>query len=248
MAAMRYVMSGNDTDMSLAVEKLFDHMRERLSPYARHNADEFRSQYCYIEETDTVLRKYEHSLSVIYAAYSESGGPSTAAASKALMGFDEYMAMVNHLELIDASFSMREAKLAFIWSRMRAIDELHGKGRAKIFNLSLEDFYEALVRIAMLKAWPTDIEIQDGIPGVSIGGCADAGQFLLGLRAEGGKQAHTEFLSSRDAEHGDSQPIWRRLEHLVTLILRTIESRGADSGADMKLTKREVKSFIENRK
>jgi len=249
IAAMRYVMSGTDRDMSLAVEKLFNHMAKRLPPYAKHNADEFRAQYCYIEETDTVLRKYEHSLNIIYSIYSESqndcgGKAGGATALKTLMGFDEYMGMVSDLELIEPSFSMREAKLAFIWSRMRAVDELHPKCRAKIYNLSLEDFYEALVRIAMLKSWPTDDEIRNGIPGVSLGGHADAGQFFLGLRAEGGKQAHMEFLNTRDSEGGENQPVWRKLEHLLTLILRTIESRGSDSGADMKLTRKEVTAFI----
>jgi len=251
LAAMRYVLSGTDKDMSSAVVKLFAHMQRSLPDYAKHNADEFRAQHCYIEETDAVLRKHEHSLNVIYSIYSEStdgAGRGAATASKTLMGFDEYMGMINDLELIEPSFSMREAKLAFIWSRMRAVDELHPKCRAKIYNISLEDFYEVLVRIADMKAWPSDDEIRDGIPGISLGGCADAGQFLLGLRAEGGKQAHTEFLAARDTEAGDSQPVWRKLEHLITLILRTVESRGTESGADMKLTKKEVSAFINQKK
>lgn len=158
------------------------------------------------------------------------------ASSAKLMGFDEYMEMVADLDLVDQSFTMREAKLAFVWSRMRTIDELSERTRAKLHNLSQEDFYEILVRISSMKAWPTDDEVADA-------GFKDAGQFLLDLQ-EQSRQVNILFVNSRSEVGAEHQPIWRKLEHLITLILRIIERRGNASGADMKLTKKEVREFV----
>jgi len=257
IAAMRYVISGSVRDMSVALEKLAAHVTPKLPRYARHNADDFRAKNCYIEETDAVLRKYEHTISVLYAIYSASdhdlGSKANAGTvNKSLMGYDEYLGMITDLELIEPSFSMREAKLSFIWSRMRAIDELHPKCRVKIYNLTLEDFYEALVRIADLKAWPTDDEICNPpprvVPQAPGGGFEDAGQLLLHLHEKGGKKGVQKFLQSRDGAAADAQPIWRKLEHLLTLILRTVEGRSQAGASDMKLTKKEVQNFARSSK
>ena len=95
---------------------------------------------------------------------------------------------------------------------------------------------QVLVRIASLKAWPTDAEIAGG-------GFKDAGQFMLSLKKQS-RQVYNNFVSSRAEVGAERQPIWRKLEHLITLSLRIIEQRGSDESADMKLTKKEVHAFV----
>ena len=42
-----------------------------------------------------------------------------------------------------------------LWSRMRVVDDTARKSRPKLESLSLEDFYEALIHVALMKATPT---------------------------------------------------------------------------------------------
>lgn len=56
---------------------------------------------------------------------------------------------------------MKDAVLAFVWSRHRVVDERLKASRIKMENLSLEDFYEALMRVAVVKALPTDDELTE---------------------------------------------------------------------------------------
>ena len=60
---------------------------------------------------------------------------------------------------------------------MRVVDDTAKRSKAKLENLSVEDFYEALIHVSLMKAMPTDEEIADA-------GAEDAGDFLLRMRAE----------------------------------------------------------------
>ena len=71
-----------------------------------------------------------------------------------LMSYTEYFNFVHHFDLLDATFTRREAAVCFVRSRMAVVNEL--KSRTKLMQLSFVDFLEVLVRIAGAKALPTD--------------------------------------------------------------------------------------------
>ena len=78
-----------------------------------------------------------------------------------VMSLAEWLSLVSDLNLLDDSFSMRDATVVFVLSRMRVIDEKGKDAELKLQNLGVHDFYEAILRVACLKALPTDDEIAE---------------------------------------------------------------------------------------
>lgn len=95
---------------------------------------------------------------------------------------------------------------------------------------------QALVRMSITIALPTDYDIEAA-------GAADAGELLLAMRANSPK-AYQSFLESHRPKHSDPdgsdyedhcmQPVWRCVEHLIKLLVRTVEHNTSalrDAGA-----------------
>ena len=91
------------------------------------------------------------------------------------------------------------------------------------------------MRVALTMSLPTDNEVAES-------GYADAGTYLLDLKAQ---DDYEEFVMSHMA--GDwqepRQPVERAVEHLLTLVIRTVEMSAKKSPADMILTRKEVRKF-----
>jgi len=139
---------------------------------------------------------------------------------------------------IDQEFTAREASLAFVWSRMRVIDESAKKSKAKLESLSFEDFFEALVHVSLMKALPTDEEVEEA-------GALDAGVLIRRLKErplEYGKWCEQHAVRWEDEP---SQPVERCVDHLLHLIGRTVKGGSLASDAKLtKLTEKEVTSFV----
>ena len=145
------------------------------------------------------------------------------------------------LQLFDASFTARDATVIFVLSRMRVIDEEGGNASMlRLENLSKEDWYEAICRVAVAKALPSDDDI-------AASGAEDAGDFVLQLRKspsdyeawlEHWYQAHDAALVKA------TQPPHRCISHLVMLMVRTVEECGARGENDLHVTKEEMDSFM----
>jgi hypothetical protein len=79
------------------------------------------------------------SLKAIFDVYASLDATDVARRHLAkLLSADEWMALLRDLEWVDEEFTMREASLAFTWSRMRVIDESSAASRKKMENLSYE--------------------------------------------------------------------------------------------------------------
>ena len=101
---------------------------------------------------------------------------------------------------------------------------------------------EALCRVSQLKALPTDKQIEES-------GQEDGGAFLLGLE-DNDNMAFKAFLKSHDnkMEWGDEhrgQPIARRVEHLVHMIVRVIEG-AVTKQTDMQISHAEIVKWVKN--
>ena len=117
---------------------------------------------------------------------------------------------------------------------MQAVDECSEEGWSRITTLSFEDFLEAFVRTATMKALPTDAEIDQA-------GLSDAGQFLLNMQLKR-PEAYQDFLRERaiDPLHpGAAQPVARCVEHLCMLMVRVVE-RATQAEGDAKVSRAEA--------
>ena len=173
------------------------------------------------------------------------------------MGFDEWIEMVEGLDLLDGGgFSRREAHLCFVWSRMWTVDDGKLASRVKMVNLWFEDFLECLVRASLFRSQPTDNEIVES-------GFTDAGEYILHLKATSeyddfclahpplnwqDLEAHMKNDDSSDSSTL-TQPPEKLVEHLITLVIRTIEV-AVTSGdtADNRLNRIEIDKFRHLRK
>ena len=81
-----------------------------------------------------------------------------------LMSVGEWLTFLRHMGLIDAGYlSVLQAKQIFIWSRIRSIAEgvspHSDKAERNLRHLFYPDFLEALVRLSMTIALPTDFDV-----------------------------------------------------------------------------------------
>ena len=109
----------------------------------------FRKIFVYTQETDKVLRKNVTMLNSMFDSYCRN--------SRQGMLLKEWLAMLKDFDLFNYDFTSREAKLAYVWSKSRIIDEV--KGREKIHRMNFFDFMEGLLRIAQLKPLPAPEDI-----------------------------------------------------------------------------------------
>lgn len=180
---------------------------------------------------DQVLKRHAVSLKSMFDVYSCS--PDESKKLSRVMGVYEWNLLLKDVGVVDMTFSVRDAAAAFVQARMRVVDERASKLRVE--NLSLEDFFEALLRVATMKPLPNEQDVKEQ-------GCEDAGQLVVRLRAQGATILD-EFLAARaGVPPTDRQPPHRALDALCTVMVRVIEA--ATAGKDnMEVTPREAAAF-----
>ncbi len=125
------------TDVSEAVRELIlNQMKPRVGPGALQVSNDFRQKCLYIQETDAVLAQHESTLQALYDVYSdEQHATHDLAAVTNMLGFNEWLNLCTHLQLVDEEFTIREMTNCFMWARMRVADETNIVERRKMCNL-----------------------------------------------------------------------------------------------------------------
>jgi len=254
VAINKYVLNGEIKDVSEALCVLLtQHIEPRVDKRIFSDYNLFR-QRIYQPIVVDVLLKNESSLRNLFAvaAGGDPGGPSASTAK--LLSLEEWKALLKALHLVGLDITDRDARLCFACSRMAVVDGATAKGGQKENNLPFEGFLEALCRLSLLKALPTDAELEEL-------GCSDAGIFMQKLQ-EGslpedfmdaleemgspGQDAYMSFMSCRGLDWGAEShpmPLERCLHHTICCMVRTVEE-GAVAGTDnMTLTPAEVKNW-----
>ena len=264
VAVTKHVLTSRATDdVSDAVSML---VRRDLAPRVPRECEQdsnaFRRRQCYTEAVDAALRAHEPSLRVLYRQYAAGQGLVKAteadrqAASRELLGLDEWRKFVTDLRLMDHVLTPRLVTLVFVWSRMRVVDEV--KRRVRLTNHHFEDFLESLVRVAVIKPWPSAEEIRQA-------GCLDAGHFIIKLQSElaaqegteavggTGKEPRTcydEWCEARRRPSYDSEPelpVAVCVAQLLSYIFNVIEGSTHSAGAhDLNISQREASLFYNN--
>jgi len=196
IAIMRYVMPAILPDVSEAVHRMLSvDIEPHLDPLIFVEGNDFRDRHTYNEECDSVLRKHEASLRLIYERSCKLRGQSAAKGiANKLVDYDTWKDICRLFELVDVDLTERDATLAFVWSRMRVIDEQSSHGRIQLTYLSFEDFLEAICRCAACKAWPTRDEIEAAETG-------NAGVHMYNLRRDNPEE-YAAWLHTRNIPWG----------------------------------------------
>ena len=216
-------------DVSESVNELLTHNLLRLlPPAALQNSNAFRKRFCYLEAPTLVLESHQQSLFALYDAYAQvSHGMQDRLKDDSLMSIGEWLTFVRHVGLVESGqLTELAAKQIFLWSRIRTAKDLSGVSEAKLRHITPTDFLEALVRLSLVVALPTDLELEEAK-------AADAGEFLLAMQTHSPTEFQS-FLSTHRPRHQDHdgsdyaahalQPSERCLEHLIKLIVRTVQT------------------------
>ena len=239
LAIARYV--GVETEETAeALEKLLaDKVAPRLRAEARVDANAVRDSTLYTLEVEAVLRAQLPSLLSLFEAYA-TPGPTGAAD---LLALPAWLDVLQQLRLYDTDFTPREAVFAFLHSGMRVVDEV--KARHKLLHLTLLDFCEALVRVALVKKLPTpDLLRKAGKPSTPQG----AGIYYLELVSAPSPSVYEGFLQAHiDQGIISNNPIGmpppKAVDYLLAVIAAVVRgpANGAPAGAE--LTQDEVAAF-----
>jgi len=237
IAVARYVQSGNETDVSAAMQRM---MREDILPRSNGAAlvesNVFRKHHCYKQEVDAVLRRHETTLRALYDCLATK----TTQSIGNLVAFSTWTAFCGNVGLLDVDVSERDTSLCFSAARMCVANPYSLRGYHTSMGLPFEGWLEALVRIACCKALPTDEEIAEA-------GYTDAGAYFEWL-AVADEERYTALLEQRATAWGDEppQPVERQLDHLMSIILRRIEAETTMSkDSDGSLSAREARKWWE---
>ena len=114
-----------------------------------HHIDDWRREHLYNVETEAVLLSNKKVLKAIFDKYK---GDENRRLKIDKMDLKSYMMMLRDIKFLNEDFTMRESRLAFVWSRMQYVDEV--SSNVDCMNLTFEDFLECLCRIAILKGAP----------------------------------------------------------------------------------------------
>lgn len=238
IAVARYVLTpktaktpkAGKTSVTEAIVELFKTIRSHAGREVCQNSYDFRRLNCYNEEADTALRAHENALRVLFAKYSSGEGKcenskrtlrrqeSTkfVASSSKMLSPGEWICMCRDLGFIAEDLSMEDARLIFMWSRMRVIDEDNPEMRRRIENLTFWGFLEAIIRVAQRKAMPTDDEVKAA-------GYRDGGDFLIRL-AKDDPSAYRAFVVKNAKQWWEPtrQPTHKKLSILLSLVMNTL--------------------------
>ena len=220
LSVLKYVMTGQKSDVSDALNELFVvDIEPNLDPCLFAPPDVYRRGLLYQPEVSKVLLRHEESLRNLFHVVAKLPRSLSAKKLGMLIGLLEWREFVRRFALVDLDLNERDVTLCFVSSRMSVIDNTSERGRIKENTLPFEGFLEALCRLSMLKAWPTDVEVQQSPH-------ADAGEFVRCIRGEDPARYKTLCLESC-TKWGDESwlPLDRCVENLVLFLLHTIEAQ-----------------------
>ena len=221
-----YAESGSAYSPSRAVnEFVTHHVLTTLPAIALPHANSFRKRFCYTEKVSLVLAAHLPSLRTLHAAYATSAHgvnlQSRHMGTLALMSMSGWLKFVEHVGWVEMGLTTVEgARTIFTLSRIRTCTS-----EGRLWHLSFCDFLEAIVRLSISCALPTNVEIDKA-------GAADAGEFMLAMQANE-PRSYASFLETHRSRHRDPsgadiekhqlQPVWCCIEHLIRLLVRTVK-------------------------
>ena len=233
IAILKYIKTEKETDVSEAMERLLAvDITARLTP-ACTEANVFRREVLYTKEvTDELIHQRESLWNIFEGVAGSTGGKNNV--NSLLVDLNEWRTSIRALHLIDKDITERDVTLCFAWSRFYVPEKKSLKAMIRIRSLDFLGWLEALVRLAMLKALPTEEEID-------LTFCKNAGEWL---DEKFGMPEYKEVMDTRATPWGQVpayQPAHISVRQMVQLFIHRIEKELAGQGVgDGTITAREV--------
>ncbi|GFH24772.1 uncharacterized protein HaLaN_22626, partial [Haematococcus lacustris] len=117
------------------------------SAAARHVSNDFRLNRLYTEEVDLLLKHHQVLLKALYSRYRLK--PVGGGLRSKQVRLEGWLQLCNDAHLVDSGFTLQDAALCFLWSRMYVLDEV--KDYQRYSSVTFVDFLEALARVADMK-------------------------------------------------------------------------------------------------
>ena len=194
------------------------------------NSNVFRARYCYIEQTAEVLKHATSSIKSLYDRYAEviQDGSNVLSSSNA-MSIGEWLTFVDHIGFFDYRLLTHfEAKLVFLWSRVRAMSDRSNRSEMRLRHLQLKDFMEALVRLSVMVALPTDEDIDQM-------GFSDAATYVQTMQEDSAQWDNMLAERAQKWHREPRQKVWRCAHHLLNIIIHLVEDNSSRQAAGSSL-------------
>lgn len=198
--------------------------------------DAFRTQRLYNRDCDKVLSANKEFLRRVYGYFVQQEPLSAGGPPVKTMGFAAWLKFVDSCHLTQASFSIREAAMAFACSRMQTKDPYASPEHyARSQSLTFVDFLEALGRVADALDLPTVKQIRNmGVLGAAASVSDHPSAEYLKLQRAAGVKLSEGKLSPEALLAAASAPLGRKLEQLLEIIkVELMAYLGIGSGSSM---------------
>lgn len=143
LAIKKYVATGEMPDVSDALYRLlFEDVQPEVDKKPEYaDPNHFRTEHLYTEAVCGVLEMHELAMRPLFGAVAglDGAGGGTGREAK-LISYAEWRDFLTILQFIGADLTERDARLAFVWSRMAVIDGLSPSGQLKDTSLPFEGF------------------------------------------------------------------------------------------------------------
>lgn len=242
MAINRYVKTKEVPDVSEALQRfVFEDVAANVNRCAMQDSNAFREAYAYSSGANAVLRWHAASLRQMFAGLAAA---STDNGKGTLIDSRIFLRALEALQITGAGdVTERDAILCFAWSRMVVVDGRTHRGVRYESHLPFEGFLEALCRLAVLKALPTDEDL-------FFARVEHAGAFMDALEADD-TVAYLEFIATRatpiGSEPNGREPYHRMLAHLLELIFHRIEVQmggGSEGGGAVSISFKDMAKWM----
>lgn len=212
-------------DVAGAIRMLLErNIVPRLSPACSIDSNQFRNERLYNEEVDIVLKRNVKVLQAIYSRYRLK--PSSGGLRPKALKLDGFLQLMTDACLIDGQFTLAEASLCFLWSRMLVIDEIKDYNRYSCVTFT--DFLEAICRVADYKFLPTHEELAAAEYESVFNWALELERFQGNAEAldENGESSIPEIFRYKGTgvkfEFDYARPLWTKVELLIDLMLRRL--------------------------
>eukprot|EP00803_Ostreobium_quekettii_P006066 evm.model.scf_440.5 EVM.evm.TU.scf_440.5 scf_440:34312-38159(-) len=225
IAIAKFLKGGQAEEIPEALELLIKNcLVPNLPLPATIKSNDFRTKRLYNEEVDTLFKKHTVLLKALYSRYrlKPPGGGLRPKAVK----IDGWLQLAEDARLVDAQFTLQDAQLCFLWSRMVVQDEV--KDYAKYEALNFVDFLEVIARVADMKTLPSALDLSEAA-------YENILLWALDKEQKGDDEQKADIFKTRaSAELGAEKhrPLYAKLEGLLDLMFRRLYYDPSQPGAD----------------
>jgi len=201
-----------------AVSRVFDyHLLPGVPPESLLDNNAWRKERLYTEDVDLLLKA---NLPVLQSVFNHYAALLTGHDMK-LMDLPEWMEILTEADLFKScrDFNVRDGKLAFIWSRMRCVDDTKSlKALQRSRALTFEEFLDALCHVADMISPPP-------VPELLAIGCSEhhpTTNYFMKVCNEGSPLRRRDSVAIRAPK---TRPLDEKLEQVLELLLDNLMVR-----------------------